>query len=310
MYNLDKYIADYLVTHKELSAQGIGEFTIVEGQAVNGAPLVEFTSNKNSYTTEALIHYVAEQEGKNKIVTGFDLESHFNQIKQFINIGTPWVIPGLGQLQHGRNRELQFIQQEQTEHDFHERIKRKQAAADAHHSPFETTNPATEKAGNTGTIVLTLFIILALGAGGYYFYANRNSIQSTVVATDTTATVTDTVVSVPSSSNMNNTATAVKPPMPNNAQVSQSQPQSGASASSANGFRFVLNRTSNAVYALKRFNQLKLYGTKVYLDSAKQNNASVYKIYLVKDASPADTARLRDSLTRYYGKPVKVEAAQ
>ena len=309
MYNLDRYISDFLLNNKKLSAQGIGDFSIVDGQAANGAPLVEFIPNKQTYTTGELISYISGHEGKNKIVTGFDLESHFNQVQQFINIGTPWIIPGLGQVQHGKNRQLEFVQQEQSEHHLHERLKRKQAATEANYSTYETNNPATEKAGNTGTIVLTIFIILALGAGGYYFYSNKSNLAVQQLTADTAATVTDTIVSVPSSTNMNNTAIATKPP----ATIEPEQPANVAAStniSGKQGFRFVLNRTVNPAYAMKRYKQLKTYGTKVYLDSIKRDNYSVYKVYLVQDVPANDTARIKDSLSKYYGNPVKIEMVQ
>ena len=313
MYNLDAYIADFLLENKKLSAQGLGEFTLVDGQAENGAPKVQFIHDKSAYTSDELVSFIAEQQGKNKIVTGFDVESHLNQIKQFINIGTPWTIPGLGQLQLGKSREYEFVQQTHNEHALHERNRRKQAATDANYQTYNVTNPATARGSNIGTVLLTLFIILALGVGGYYFYTNRSSIATAANTTkDTTATITDTSTAVPLSSNMNNTATTTQPPAGSNAASPNGSVTSTTAAvsSSAAGFRFVLSRTSNAVYALKRFSQLKNYGAKVYMDSIKRDTSSVYKIYLVKNTLPSDTARVRDSLTKYYGKPVRVEAGQ
>ena len=313
MYNLDAYIADFLAEHKKLSSQGLGDFTIVDGQAGNGAPMVSFVPNKAAYTTDDLIRYISEHQGKNKIVTGFDVEAHFNQIKQFINIGTPWLIPGFGQLQLGRNRELEFVQEVQTENALHERIKHKQAASEAHYQTYDAINPATQR-NNTGTVLLTLVIVLGLGVGAYYFYAKENNATSSATAKDSVATVTDTVVSVPSSSNMNNTTTNTQPPAINSvkkpdATVSTSPPLV-STTTSATGFRFVLNRTVNAEYARKRYNQLKAYGTPVFIDSVRRDSFSVYKIYLVNNTPAADTAKLRDSLTRYYGKPVKVEISE
>ena len=305
MYNLDAYISDFLTEQKKLSAQGLGEFTVVNGQAPNGAPLVEFSPNKNTYTSDELIRFISENQGKNKIVTGFDIEAHLNQVKQFINIGTPWQIPGFGQLQLNKSRELEFVQQVLGESALHERSKSKQAANEANYQTYDIANPDAGRTGNKGMIVLTLFIILALGAGGYYFYANRNDVDTAIATKDTTATLTDTVVSVPSSSPINNTVTAAQPPAANDG-TSTTTTAAPVSAGIA-GYRFILNKTVNPVYAIKRFNQLKLNGTKVYLDSTKNDSYSLFKIYLVKDAPASDTAKLKDSLTRYFGRPVTIE---
>lgn len=313
MYNLDAYIGDFLSEYKKLSAQGLGEFTIVDGQAANGAPIVSFIPNKAAYTTEELVNFIAERQGKNKIVTGFDVEAHFNQIKQFINIGTPWIIPGFGQLHLGKNRELEFVQEVPNENALHERIKHKQEASDAHYQTYEATNPATRR-NSTGTVLLTLVIVLGLGIGGYYYYSNNTNGAASTIARDSVATVTDTVVSVPSSSGTNNTAASMQPPQTNTTSkpggTTVTTPPPPVATTNATGFRFVLNRTVNAEYARKRYNQLKAYGTPVFIDSVRRDSFSVYKIYLRNNASPSDTAKLRDSLTRYYGKPVKVEVGQ
>lgn len=305
MYNLDAYISDFLTEHKKLSVQGLGEFTVVNGQAPNGLPLVEFSPNKKTYTTEELVSFISENQGKNRIVTGFDIEAHLNQIKQFINIGTPWQIPGFGQLQLNKSRELEFVQQVSSEHLLHERSKSKQAANEANYQTYKLTNPEAGRTSNTGVIVLTLFIIIALGAGGYYFYANRNDTYTAVATKDTAATLTDTVVSVPSSSPINNTVTATQPPAASDG--TSTTIATTPASTGVNGYHFILNKTVNPVYAIKRFNQLKLNGTKVYMDSAKHDTYSLYKIYLVKDAPASDTAKLKDSLTRYFGRPVTIE---
>ncbi len=244
MTNFDKYIANFLSNNKRLTAQGLGEFVVVSGQALNGAPAVEFTANKQVPTSEELVSYVAELEHKNKVVTGFDLEAHFNQVKQFINIGTPWMIPGFGQLQLGKNRELEFVQSAPTENILHERIKRKQAAAEEQQSTYEPSESPSEKRSNTGTVLLTVLIVLALGAGGLYFYLNENSTPVSAVGNDTPATITDTLVSVPSSSNMNSTTTATQPP--GMAPAAPSATTTTATNGNAGGYKFILNRTPNS----------------------------------------------------------------
>ena len=184
-------------------------------------------------------------------------------------------------------------------------------ATDARYQTYDVSNPATQRTSNTGTIILALFIILALGAGGYYFYANHSNAVTANTAKDTAASVADTIVSVPSSSNMKSTVTTTQPPVKNKEKGADSA-MANASSSSANasGFRFVLSRTMNSGYARKRYIQLKTYGTQVYIDSVKKDSYSIYKIYLLKEASTSDTARLKDSLSRYYGKTVNVETAQ
>lgn len=309
MHKYDYYIQDYLLNEGGFSAEHIGEFKAIKHEG-NTTPVVSFTYDKHAGTSQALIAYVAEREHKSKVVIGFDLEAHFDEARQFMNTGKPWVIPGIGQLQMNMNREYELVPEQE-----------EQAAAQERKRAIQSSQPSNEyglqrsegvNSNRAGVILLTLLIIAALSFAGYYLYSNQQETEPDTAAADTATTQTDTMVSVPPSSNMNNTVTTTQPP----AASAVEQPATTATTPATtnnNGtlnVRYVITRTTNTAYAYKRFKQLKSYGIAVLMDTVRRDTSTLYKLYLTKSLLPADTARVKDSLTVYFGKPVRIEGVQ
>lgn len=304
MHKYDYYIQDYLLNEGGFSAEHIGEFNVIK-QNGSTSP-VSFTYNKHAGTSQELVAYVAERERKSKVVIGFDLEAHFNEARQFMNTGKPWVIPGVGQLQMNMNREYELVPQQE-----------EQAAAQERKRAIQSSQPSNEyglqrsegtNSNRAGIILLSLLLIAALGFGAYYLYSHQQEAEPNTADVDTATTQTDTMVAVPPSSNMNNTVTATAPPTTTPVQqpatANTTTPVTGNNG--AMNVQFVIARTTNTAYAYKRFKQLKAYGITVSMDSVRRDTSTSYKIYLTKSVAPADTTRVKDSLSVYFGKPVRI----
>jgi uncharacterized protein HemX len=242
------------------------------------------------------------------VVIGFDLEAHFDEARQFMNTGKPWIIPGIGQLQMNMNREYELVPEQEEQVAAQERKRAIQSVHPSNEYGLERTD--VPNSNRAGIILLTLLLIAALGFGAYYLYSSQQEAEPNTTAADTAIT-TDTIVSVPPSSNMNDTVTATPPVTP----ATQPPPAAANAAPATNNngtvnVQFVITRTTNTAYAYKRFNQLKSYGIAVNIDSARRDTSTSYKIYLTKTLAPADTARVKDSLTVYFGKPVRIEGVK
>ena len=308
MHKYDYYIQDYLLNEGAFSAEHIGEFNITK-QEGNPAPLVNFTYNKHAGTSQELVAYVAQKEHKSKVVIGFDLEAHFDEARQFINTGKPWIIPGIGQVQMNMNREYELVPQQE-----------EQAAALERKRTIQSSHPSNEyglqrtegtNSNRAGIILLSLLVLAALGFAGYYLYSHQEETEPNTAVTDTVATQTDTMVAVPSPSNMNSTATSTqKPAGTSTAQQPAANTTTTSTTSGTVSVRYIIARTTNTVYAYKRFGQLKSYGIAVSMDSVRRDTSTSYKIYLTKSLTPSDTARVKDSLSIYFGKPVRIETVK
>jgi hypothetical protein len=311
VHKYDYYIQDYLLNEGAFSAEHIGEFNVTK-QEGNPAPLVNFTYNKHAGTSQELIAYVAQREHKSKVVIGFDLEAHFDEARQFINTGKPWVIPGVGQLQMNMNREYELVPQQEEQAAA---LERKRAIQSSHPSnEFGLQRSDSVNNNRAGIILLSLLVVAALGFAGYYLYSHQEEVEpNSVVTTDTAATQTDTMVAVPPSSNMNSTATTTQKPSGTSTPQQPAPNTTNSTTTSTSGtvsVRYVIARTTNTAYAYKRFSQLKSYGIAVTMDSVQRDTSTSYKIYLSKSLAPTDTARVKDSLSVYFGKPVRIETVK
>ena len=308
MHKYDYYIQDYLLNEGSFSAEHIGEFNVIR-QDGNTAPLISFIYNKHAGTSQELIAFVAQREHKSKVVIGFDLEAHFDEARQFMNTGKPWVIPGIGQLQMNMNREYELVAQQEEQAAAQERKRAIQSSQPANEYGLQRSEGANSN--RAGIILLSLLVIAALGFAGYYLYSNKEEAQPNTAAADTVATQTDTMVSVPSPSNLNNTATNTQPPAtPDTQKTTTTNTPAPAPASDNSGtmsVRYIIARTTSTAYAYKRLSQLKSYGIAVSMDSVRRDTSTIYKIYLTKSLTPADTARVKDSLSVYFGKPVRID---
>src|SRR4051794_27426398 len=95
MNNYDPFIQDFLAQYKSLSLEKIGHLKINGAEGVGGSD-VSFQYDRKAATTPELVNYIAERTGKNKFLVQSDLESHFELTRQFINIGKPYELEGVG----------------------------------------------------------------------------------------------------------------------------------------------------------------------------------------------------------------------
>ena len=309
MHKYDYYIQDYLLNEGAFSAEHIGEFNVTKHEG-NTAPLINFTYNKHAGTSQELVDYVAQKEHKSKVVIGFDLEAHFDEARQFMNTGKPWVIPGVGQVQMNMNREYELVPQQEEQAAAQERKRSIQSSQPSNEFGLQRSDSVNNN--RAGVILLSLLVIAALGFAGYYLYTHQEEAEPASVVTDTAATQTDTMVSVPAPSNMNSTATATQKPSGTSTaqQPAAGTPTTTTNTSGAVSVRYVIARTTNTAYAYKRYAQLKSYGIAVSMDSVQRDTSTSYKIYLSKSLAPTDTARVKDSLSIYFGKPVRIESVK
>ncbi|TKK66714.1 hypothetical protein FC093_16910 [Ilyomonas limi] len=301
MHKYDYYIQDYLLNEGGFSAEHIGEFKAIK-QSDNTMPAVSFIYDKHAGTSQGLVAFVADKEHKSKVVIGFDLEAYFDEARQFMNTGKPWIIPGIGQLQMNMNREYELVPEQEEQAAALERKRAIQSSHPANEYGLERTDVPNDN--RAGVILLTLLLIAALGFGAYYLYSNQQEAEPGTAVADTATTKADTMVTVPPSSNMNNTVTTTTPPATQQPIDTAAVPATNSSGTM--NVQFVITRTTNTAYAYKRYNQLKSYGIAVIMDSVQRDTSMLYKLYLTKTLAPTDTARVKDSLTVYFGKPVRI----
>lgn len=64
-------------------------------------------------------------------------------------------------------------------------------------------------------------------------------------------------------------------------------------------YKFVIERTANKGRAYRRYNQIKESLTDVKLET---KDSTLFSLYFILPATPADTTRIKDSLKNWYGR--------
>jgi hypothetical protein len=110
-------LAQFLFFHKRLDLPGIGTFLLETSfmeEADNkqarpsGQADITFESNPFVKETPDLVQYIASQTGKIRALAAADLDSHVSLIQQFVNIGKPFLLEGIGSLVKIRSGEYAF----------------------------------------------------------------------------------------------------------------------------------------------------------------------------------------------------------
>jgi hypothetical protein len=200
--------------------------------------------------------------------------------KQFLNIGKPFKIEGVGMLVKNQQGELEFTKA----HSFHTKMEITPAALKEQRAnpeiSFASESKKTEGSSKKGLLIAGAVVVLGLiGTTAWYFLSRKsdtaapNDIIAVTLTTDTAKTdvpKTDTV--------------ALKPATP-------------APANDGYTFKVVFLKTADSAAAVARMNVLTLRHHKVIMykkDSVLYSLAEPFTLPL------ADTTHIKDSLNRFY----------
>lgn len=294
MIQYDVYIREFLISTGSVSLEGIGILKTSGAQ-------IEFEENKRAATTPELITFISEKENKSFVLIESGLDAHVIEMRQFINLGKPWHIEGVGMIQLGKKWQYELIPQPISEEP---ETKRRKTVTDIGDDIYYEP-----KRRNNFSFIVVLIILIIAGGIGYTLYDHFSS-EHTITANQATdtAAIADTITKPP-------VTIAQNLPANSNDSVSK-KPASVDSASSplfmdnnhdTATYKFVFERTFDSVRAYKRFAQLKSYYIRVRIDSVQRDSMKLYKLYILKKAVSSDTARLRDSLQIYLGSRVSIE---
>jgi hypothetical protein len=119
---IEQLVVQHFYNNKELGLQGFGTFKLKPREDISHneneqeSPLqaekdiIEFTFDPKTTADHALLLYIVQQTGKMKALAAADIESYLVLAKQFLNIGKPFPIEGIGVLQKSQQGNYTFIQ--------------------------------------------------------------------------------------------------------------------------------------------------------------------------------------------------------
>ncbi|MBZ5855782.1 hypothetical protein [Flavihumibacter profundi] len=290
---LDNLITQYLYQKKRLSLPGIGTFT-------TDGPAVKFENKYDATISNDLIEFVKTHTGKMQSLALSDLESYIMLNRSFLNIGKALYIEGIGTLVKTKEGLFDFTPGEMVAERMEDlTAESRKPSAFIDETRYHPENNNRQKWVIALISSLTLIIIVW---GGWRLFVNNSTSTNTEIkpseahADTLVILATDSMNAKPDTSVLNAVDTSLAHQAPAVIPVATAQNSQ---------WRFIIEQTTNKNRAYKRYNQLKDLGSKIEISSP---DSITYKLYFLLPAMAADTARIRDSLRRFYdSKKVSVE---
>ena len=296
---IEQLLVQHFYNTKQVTLQGIGTFNLspdfimpLENDKDLAIPpdAISFTYNSRATEDETLIAYIVQQTLKIKPLASADLESYIMLGSQFLNIGKPFKIEGIGLLEKNQSGEYEFFQQG---HFFNS--KAQGAPVQVREKSDEDISFASKAKPNGNNkkilVLLASFLILAVIVWGAWYFLSRkenvepvaqNKIQQTMppvtIQPDNSKTDTNKIVVQQKPDSVTAKSVTLTPP-------------------SADGYTFkiVIKNYPSLFTAQKAYNRLTSYGHKVILYTA---DSITYKLAMPFSRPVSDTTYARDSVRK------------
>lgn len=282
---IEHLIARYLFTHKKLSLQDIGTFYISADTVIPTEDDKEFVLPENAiqfdYDPKArqdddFIQFIVEQTRKIKPLATSDLESFTMLGRQFINIGKPLVLEGVGIIL--KNQAGQYVFEQGA--SLHTKIETQPTLVrEKEKAEIDFSAPPRKKGSQKwigAVIILAIATTLALVFFSLREKKLQKSDQPVVIQPDTTIEKKDTIIAMQPVQD----SISLKP------------------ATDSSGFSIVIREYTTALTAEKTLEKFGTYGHKLTQIAADTNR---YLLAMPFKKPLQDTSRMKDSLKILFG---------
>lgn len=307
---LENLLASYLYQHKKLDLPGIGTFELSglsfiqdeSNKHTNISHPIRFIQNVISEPGDHLIEYIKAHTGKMKALAMADLESYLILSKQFLNIGKPFRIEGIGTLLKMKDNSYQFTQEDAIAHAEESNIENTKIEIKSRKQENAIAENSDSKGARKALLALAAMATIALiGWGGYYLYETNSASRETTDSSINSITyISDSTITAqainPDSSLLLKDTSIIRTDSP-----AFKMEDPAMAAASAQQVKFIFETTTNKRRALYRFDHVNKISRRIQLEA--KPDSSLFKIFVMLPAAPADTGRIKDSLNAwYYGK--------
>jgi hypothetical protein len=286
---IEQLIVQHLYQQKEVTLQGIGSIFLNPSVALPGDNEKDFVMPENAFTykfnlkateDEALINYIVQQTRKIKPLATSDLESYCMLAKQFLNIGKPLVIDGVGTIQKNQIGDYEFIPGHFITPKIEESPKQLKEKLEEQVS-FESETKKDNGQRNVLIVFITAIVALA-GLGIYYYLSVKKvpepePVEQAQVVVDTVKT--DTLIKAAL-----DTVVVTAPVLP--------------IKTDGNTFSIVLKDYSSEAAVNRAFAKLSEYGHKLKIIKV---DSTRYQLVMPFKTPVSDTFRAKDSLRIFFG---------
>lgn len=291
---IEHLLVQHFYSAKQVTLQGIGTFSLSPDFVMPSendkdlsipADAITFSYNQKAAEDDALITYIVQQTRKIKPLASSDLESYIMLASQFLNIGKPFIIDGIGVLEKNQSGEYQFTQQ-----GLYLNAKAENAPVQIKEKSDEDISFASKAKpnGNNKKILMLLASFLVLGViiwGAWYFLTKKKD-----------TAVTEKTAPAPPVIQQPDTAKLTVQQKPDSITAKPVTPVDGYS------FKIVIKNYPSLLTAQKAYDRLTSYGHKLLLYTA---DSVTYKLAMPFTKPLSDTSFVRDSVRNklFGGKP-------
>jgi hypothetical protein len=297
---LDQILAQHFYAQKKLSLQGIGVFTIDsdvvlpaenEKDVVLPKEAIQFVYNAKVEEDESLINFIVQQTRKIKPLASADLDSYLMLGRQFLNIGKPFKIEGIGTLEKNQRGDYTFVQGIYTHSkvDAQPTELREKLEEDISFASESATKPS----GKKGLLITAAIVLVGLLGGTLWYFMNKNNtVDNTTVSNIPAIQPATNIIDTTKKDTTKNLVVvndSLKPAVTNIATTSTN------AGDGMGTFNIVIKEYTNYAMALKSFNRLTSYGHKLVLKTTDSVN---YKLVMPIYKPLSDTTLVRDSVKK------------
>lgn len=280
---IEQLIVQHLYNAKQVSLQQIGTFYLstdvnVEAELALPENAITFEYNTRASEDEALVDYIVQQTRKIRPLASSDLESYTILGREYLNIGKPFHIGGLGTLQKSQLGGYEFIQG-QTVNPRLEASQNMLKEKEDEEISFSTPSPRKSK--NYGVFIILALLFLGLSAAAVYYVLTRKDDPKIVEEVP----VIDTIV---------------EPAAPVVLDTVPARRISGDTSV----FKVVVKSYPNEAAAKKGYDRFTSYGHTLY---QYQPDSTRWVLAIPFYNNISDTSRAKDSLQRLFGNPVYID---
>ncbi|MGC4103335.1 hypothetical protein [Ferruginibacter sp.] len=288
---IEQLLVQHFYIAKQVTLQGIGTFTLSpdfiapadsDKEIVLPENSVSFQYNPKATEDGALIDYIVQQTRKIRPLATADLESYLMLASQFLNIGKPLKIEGIGVLEKGQDGVYRFYQGEyvNTKVETAE-VKLKEKAEE----DISFSNESTSSSNNKKMLLVFAGIVgIALIAWAAWHFLNKEKTPVAENAIEQPATPAPDTAKKDTIAPVQQKPDSIKPAVP--------------AENSNYTFKVVIKNYPALLPAQNSYKRLTSYGHKLLLYTA---DSVTFKVAMPLNTPLSDTARARDSVRILFG---------
>jgi hypothetical protein len=282
---IEQLLVKHLYSHKKLSLEGIGSFYFAKDNsntelADSALPSdgIHFECNHREPKDDALVDSIAAKTKKIKSLAASDLESYTLLSKQFLQIGKPLYIKGIGVLRKTQDGMYTFAQEDLNNPQQTEQLN---TSVIKENSEFDFSS-ASKEIKQTKWVPLVLISAVVGALVFFYLYFNVSSPAD-------------------KSNNKTDTSKLTLPAIDTMPAKDSSLPDV---SSDSTAFDVVLKEFTDSSNATKSFQKLSGFGHKVVLN---QKDSGQFLIVLSIARPLSDSTIVLDSLRRIFGRNIRLK---